>query len=660
MGSKKGTYKIRKVLFTYMLGIFLILSAMPQVIHAEEEYSESVEEVQTQEEVVENLESISIVQEEIPEESESIQIILGETSDNKDSSSMILEEVSEDEDSTPMQSEEVTKDEETIPITTEETSEDEESTEITSGEQNTEEVIKVEELDLGDYLTEMIVGDKQLLIVTVLPVDVSEVELSYDSSNAEVATVNGMGRITALKKGKTKITVTCEGVSQSFELTVKEVQNTEIEVKELDLGDCPKEIVIGTSQILSVGVIPADATNVELEYESNNPNVASVNALGRLTGKTLGTAEITVSCGKVRQKFQVTVIKDETKEKVEVTDIEISDYEEELDVDSLLNLSVTVLPKDATDAEVTYKSSDEQIATVNSSGEVKGVAPGEVTIFISAGKITKEAKITVKIATKGIHLNSDYCVMKPNETFQIKAQVQPADAPGEITFKSMNTKVAEVSDNGMITAKTCGNTVIVVSNGDLQVSVNVIVNEESISINTDEGNDKVDEGSGKIYPDEIHVNEYPIITTEMLKYFYEKEKVLTIRGEDYTIYLDGKDIVNFENELETKLLFQEEENGLMLVINNEKKLCGKITIDISNKITDEKYLYLYNDEKEKYQSIKTEDISLLHVDTAGKYLITAKKLLGLRINIILIVGGCMAVFIAGGIYIGVKKKYWFW
>ena len=69
-------------------------------------------------------------------------------------------------------------------------------------------------------------------------------------------------------------------------------------MKELDLGDCPKEIVIGTSQILNVGVIPADATNVEFKYESNNPNVESVNALGRLTGKTLGTAEITVSCGK--------------------------------------------------------------------------------------------------------------------------------------------------------------------------------------------------------------------------------------------------------------------------------------------------------------------------------------------------------------------------
>lgn len=624
MGRKNGAYKIRKVLVVYILGIVLILSAMPQVVQAEEEYSESLEGEQTQENVLENSESTPIIQEEALEELEIIQ--------------MTSEETSENEESTPIASEEPSE---------------EPSTEK-------EDIVKPEELDLGDYLTEMIVGDKQLLVVTVLPMDVSQPELSYHSSNAEVATVNGMGRITALKKGKTKITVTCEGVSQSFELTVKEVQNTEVEVKELDLGDCPKEIVIGTSQILSVGVIPADATNVEFKYESNNPNVASVNALGRLTGKTLGKAEITVSCGKVRQKFQVTVIKDETKEKVEVTDIEISDYEEELDVDSLLSLSVTVLPKDATDAEVTYKSSNDQIATVNSSGEVKGIAPGEVIISISAGKITKEAKITVKIATKGIELNSDYCVMKPNEIFQIIAQVQPADAPGEITYKSMNTKVAEVSDNGVITAKACGNAVIAVSNGDLQVSVNVIVNEEQIEHDLEEGNSNIDSEKGKSFPHEVGVNEYPIISAEMLKYFYEKEKVLTIRGEDYTIYLDGKDIVNFENELETKLLFSDENGGLGITVNAKKKLCGKITIDISNKITDEKNLYLYNEEKEKYQQIQSKDVSLLCVDTAGKYLVTNKKLSEIHINMLLILVGCVAVIIGGSVYIGVKKKYWFW
>ena len=166
MGAKKGTYKIRKVLLTYMMCILLILSIMPQVVQAEEEYSEDMEGVQAQEEVLENLKSISITSEE--------------ESEAEESTSVSLEETSEDEKGAPITSEEP-------------------STEK-------EELIQPEELDLGDYLVEMTVGDKQLLVVTILPMNASEFELSYHSSNTEVATVNGMGRITALKKGKTKIT----------------------------------------------------------------------------------------------------------------------------------------------------------------------------------------------------------------------------------------------------------------------------------------------------------------------------------------------------------------------------------------------------------------------------------------------------------------------
>ena len=212
----------------------------------------------------------------------------------------------------------------------------------------------------------------------------------------------------------------------------------------------------------------------------------------------------------------------------------------------------------------------------------------------------------------------------------------------------------------MITAKGCGNTTISVSNGDLQVSVNIIVNEDSVSAEQNEKSDKTDQKHEMSFLDDISAKEYPVITTEMLKYFYEKEKVLTVRGEDYIIYLDGKDIVNFENELETKLLVEQADNGFILAVNDEKKLCGKITIDISEKITDEKYLYIYNEEKERYQSLKTDDISLLHIDTAGKYLITAKKVMGFEINFILIMTGCVAVVVGVAVYIGVKRKYWFW
>ncbi len=542
----------------------------------------------------------------------------------------------------------------------------EKTEENVESEQPSEEVQAVKEvqpaeLDLGDYQAEMTIGEKQLLTVTILPTDATVSQLSYASSNTEVATINGMGRIAALKEGNTKITVTCGKVSAGFDLKVKKAESTEVAVTELDLGDCPKEITVGTSQLLSVAVIPANATNTSFTYQSSNEAVASVNALGRLTGNQLGTAEITVTCGKVKNKFQVTVVEDSSKEKeVEVQDVEIGDYEEELKVDATLNISATVVPSNATDATITYKSSNPAVATVNSSGEVKGIAPGQAVIYVSAGNITKQAPVTVKIATTAISLNSDYQVMKPNDTFQLKAKVQPAGAAGGITYKSMNSQVASVSASGVITAKSCGDTAIIVSNGDLQVSVTVIVNEEGTAVSKEEADTENSEETEHSYPDEVSVEEYPVITKEMLKYFYEKEKVLTIKGDGYTIYLDGKDIVNFENELETGLLFQQEENGFTLVVNSGKKLCGKLTIDISEKVTKEKYLYLYNNEKDKYQKIEAKDISTLSIDTAGKYLLTTRSLSGFRVNVILIAVGILAIVIGIGVYIGVKKQYWFW
>lgn len=70
----------------------------------------------------------------------------------------------------------------------------------------------------------------------------------------------------------------------------------------------------------------------------------------------------------------------EKSDEIPVTDIEIADYQDKLEVDKTMTLSVTVLPSDATDNKVQYKSSNEKIATVNSLGEVKCISKGGVNI----------------------------------------------------------------------------------------------------------------------------------------------------------------------------------------------------------------------------------------------------------------------------------------
>ncbi len=86
---------------------------------------------------------------------------------------------------------------------------------------------------------------------------------------------------------------------------------------------------IGESQLLTVTVLPVDATDQTVSYASDNEEVATVNSMGRIRANAAGTAKIKVSCGSVKESFSLTVLepKDTEEKIIAVTDIEISDYE---------------------------------------------------------------------------------------------------------------------------------------------------------------------------------------------------------------------------------------------------------------------------------------------------------------------------------------------
>ena len=101
-----------------------------------------------------------------------------------------------------------------------------------------EEKATVEDIDLGDYQKEMEVGVNQLLMVTVLPTHATVQEVSYRSGNEGVATINAMGRITALADGQAEIFVKAEQVEKSFTITVKEktIEN-KIVVSDIEISE---------------------------------------------------------------------------------------------------------------------------------------------------------------------------------------------------------------------------------------------------------------------------------------------------------------------------------------------------------------------------------------------------------------------------------------
>lgn len=431
--------------------------------------------------------------------------------------------------------------------------------------------------------------------------------------------------------------------------------NDLIVVTELDMGDYSDKMVIGEKQLLSVTVLPYNAAELTITYESSNTEVATVNGMGRITAVAVGTTEIKASCDSVSASFLLQVT-EETG--IKVTDIEVANHEDELEVDKTMYLSATVLPADATDSSVKYRSSDTSIATVSSSGEIKGISKGRVIIYVSAGTVTKEVPITVKVATSKIELNSDYLVLKPEETYQLKATVTPADAEQGITYRSVDKEIATINENGLVTAQKTGNTTIIVSNGDSTVAVSVIVNESSDIVLNAEKNIS-NQIQNKVFAKKVNASEVKKIDSETLYYLYSTGQLLQILGEGYTIEIDGNKILNYNNELYTDIELSKDESGTYFVLNQGKYLCGEINLRLDD--YEGKYLYLYNESKEKYEMLQVDNLNKLALTTPGKYLITSKEVSGNTVvnKYILIVGG-VAIVIGICLYIGLKKRYWFW
>lgn len=252
-------------------------------------------------------------------------------------------------------------------------------------------------------------------------------------------------------------------------------------------------------------------------------------------------------------------------------------------------------------------------------------------------------------------------VLKPEETLTLKSSVVPSNASSQtISYKSIDSNIASVSKNGLIEAVASGNTTIIVSNEDTTTAVTVIVNDH-IKTNSNENTNKDSGGVSKEeYPLKISVDKYAYIDSDMLKYLYQEKKTLIISSEDYTIKINGEDIVNYQKEFCTQLKLTKEQNGFSFMLNNGNSLCGPIGIEFNNDNLKGEYLYLYNDAKEKYYLVKTDDMIQLKLDTAGKYMITEVKISGFSVNWLLL--ALVSIILIGLIvaYIVTKKSYWFW
>ena len=315
-------------------------------------------------------------------------------------------------------------------------------------------------LNLGATLT---------LKATVKPDNTSNKSVVWESSAPDVVTVSN-GYIRAAACGEAVITATAadeSGAATECKVTVIQM------VTSVTMDGAAKTVTLGKDEetTLKAIVAPENATNKALFWTSSDEAVVTVTEDGVLYGVDAGSATITCSATDGSDKsvsVEVTVPRS-------VSGVNVSENNAELYVGDRLALSATVVPEDASDKRVEWKSSDETVAKVDQSGNVTAVGGGKAKITCQAldgSEAADSCEIRVIIATQRVVLDETKATLlvgasEEMAVKQLNFSVEPADAEFQnVLWSSSDDKVAAVDENGMVTGVAPGTAVITAATED--------------------------------------------------------------------------------------------------------------------------------------------------------------------------------------------------
>ena len=249
---------------------------------------------------------------------------------------------------------------------------------------------EVEKVVLNNTKTNVDVGSSVKLNASVLPENAVDKKIIWTSSDESIAIVDSNGNVTGIKEGTVTITATStNGKKETCVVTVKNV-----EVKEVIVNPTSASIKLGTTAKLDASVLPENATDKKITWTSSDSSIAAVDNNGNVTGIKEGTVTITAtsSNGKVAT-VKVTV----TVDYIPVEKIILDKSETTVKTNENVTIKATVVPENATDKNVIWTSSDENIATADSNGKVTGIKEGTVTITATTIDGSVTATCTVKV-----------------------------------------------------------------------------------------------------------------------------------------------------------------------------------------------------------------------------------------------------------------------
>lgn len=171
---------------------------------------------------------------------------------------------------------------------------------------------------------------------------------------------------------------------------------------------------------------------------------------------------------------------------ISVSDVRLSNISVEMEVGETSVLEAFVIPVDATDKKVSWASSDPSVVLVDG-GKLTAVSEGKATVTVTTDDGGKTAVCSVKVGKDPVTvqvllLDVDEVLLYPGEEYTLKADVFPKDAEDKhVVWKSSDSKVATVDEEGNVKAVSSGEARITASVGNGSDFCVVTVTEQPLT-----------------------------------------------------------------------------------------------------------------------------------------------------------------------------------
>ena len=273
----------------------------------------------------------------------------------------------------------------------------------------------------------------------------------------------------------------------------KKEKDKSVSVTEVGLNKTSTTLIEGETETLVATVMPENATDKSVVWESGNESAATVSQEGLVTAVGEGKATITVKTndGGFSASCEVTV----NKKVIAVTSVVLGNTELTLVEGEEEKLAVAVTPENATDKSVVWESGNESVATVSQEGLVTAVGEGKATITVKTndGGFSASCEVTVKkkvIAVTGVKLSAESMTLREGDRGTLTATVEPANATNKnVEWWTTDLDIVCVTSapggsTGYVEARKAGTATVTVKteDGEFSASCEITVEKKEVPV----------------------------------------------------------------------------------------------------------------------------------------------------------------------------------